>query len=115
MGQGIDVNLHGLTWVKVDVVHNRILNAEGHQTIMPMNSVSPVSTVSQNDVQADVDALSHSLSRWARYPVTAQRAHELTAEFVQLNAAVQAGAAHLRFDDEPSAYAAWLQSGPKGG
>jgi len=25
MGQSIDVDLHGLTWVKVDVVHNRIL------------------------------------------------------------------------------------------
>ena len=63
---------------------------------MPMNSVSPVPTASQNDVQADVDALSHSLKRWARYPVTDQRAHELTAEFVQLNAAVQAGAESVK-------------------
>jgi hypothetical protein len=115
MGQSIDVNLHGLTWVKVDVVHNRFLNAEGHQTIMPMNSVSPVPAASQNDVKTDVDALSHSLKRWARYPVSAQRAQELTAEFSQLNTSVQTGAAQLRFDDEPSAYAAWLQSGPTGG
>jgi hypothetical protein len=59
-----------------------------------------------------VDALAHGLNRWAHYPVTAQRAQELATEFAQLNASVQAGAAHLRFDDEPSAYAAWLQSGP---
>ena len=96
-------------------MHNKALDIKGLHNIMPMNSVSPVSTVSQNDVQADVDALSHSLKRWARYPVAAQRAHELTAEFVQLNASVQAGAAQLRFDDEPSAYAAWLQSGPTDG
>ena len=51
---------------------------------MPMNSVSPVSTVSQNDVQADVDALSHSLKRWARYPVAAQRALEVSAEALLL-------------------------------
>ena len=82
---------------------------------MPMNSVSHVSTVSQNDVQADVDALSHGLKRWARYPVTDARAQELTTEFAQLNAAVQAGAVQLKFDDEPSAYAAWLASGVKGG
>jgi hypothetical protein len=92
-------------------VHNVPLVVKDLYSIMPMNSFPPAQSTSQSDV----DALSHSLSRWARYPVTAQRAHELTAEFVQLNAAVQAGAAHLRFDDEPSAYAAWLQSGPTGG
>jgi hypothetical protein len=39
----------------------------------------------------------------------------LSTEFAQLNAAVQAGAVQLKFDDEPSAYAAWLASGVKGG
>lgn len=68
-----------------------------------------------NPSQADVDALSQGLDRWARYPVSPQRAQELAAEFAQLNASVQAGAVQLRFDDEPSAYAAWLQSGPTGG
>jgi len=78
------------------------------RTIMP--------TASQvNTSQADVDALSHGLDRWARYPVTAQRAQELATEFAQLNAAVQTGAVQLKFDDEPSAYAAWLPSGVKGG
>jgi hypothetical protein len=73
-------------------------------------------TASQvNTSQADVDALSHGLDRWARYPVTAQRAQELATEFAQLNAAVQTGAVQLKFDDEPSAYAAWLASGVKGG
>ena len=78
------------------------------RTIMPTASQA-------NTSQADVDALLHGLDRWARYPVTAQRAQELATEFKQLNASVQSGAAHLRFDDEPSAYAAWLQSGPTGG
>jgi hypothetical protein len=73
-------------------------------------------TASQvNTSQADVDALSHGLDRWARYPVTTQRAQELATEFAQLNAAVQTGAVQLKFDDEPSAYAAWLPSGVKGG
>ncbi len=78
------------------------------RTIMPTAS-------HPNPSQADVDALSQGLDRWARYPVSPQRAQELATEFAQLNAAVQAGAAHLRLDDEPSAYAAWLQSGPTGG
>jgi hypothetical protein len=78
---------------------------------MPMNSFPPAQSTSQSDV----DALSHGLKRWARYPVTDARAQELTTEFAQLNAAVQAGAAQLKFDDEPSAYAAWLASGVKGG
>ena len=78
------------------------------RTIMPTASQA-------NTSQADVDALSHGLDRWARYPVTAQRAQELATEFAQLNAAVQTGAVQLKFDDEPSAYAAWLPSGVKGG
>ena len=95
----------------MDVVHNKALRVEGLQTIMPMNSVPPVQSTSQSDV----DALSHGLTRWARYPVPAQRAQELATEFAQLNASVQAGAAHLRFDDEPSAYVAWLNEGAIGG
>jgi hypothetical protein len=78
---------------------------------MPMNSVPPAQSTSQSDV----DALAHGLIRWACYPVTDARAQELTTEFAQLNAAVQAGAVQLKFDDEPSAYAAWLASGAKGG
>ena len=92
-------------------MHNEPHVVKDLYSIMPMNSVPPAQSTSQSDV----DALSHGLKRWARYPVAAQRAHELTAEFSQLNASVQAGAAQLRFDDEPSAYAAWLQSGPTGG
>ena len=79
----------------------------------PRNIMPTASQV--NTSQADVDALSHGLDRWARYPVTAQRAQELATEFAQLNAAVQTGAVQLKFDDEPSAYAAWLPSGVKGG
>jgi hypothetical protein len=91
----------------MDVVHNKALSVEGLQTIMPMNSVPPVQSTSQSDV----DALAHGLNRWAHYPVTAQRAHELATEFAQLNASVQAGAANLRCDDEPSSYVAWLTAG----
>jgi len=78
------------------------------RTIMPTASQA-------NTSQADVDALSHGLDRWARYPVSAGRAQELATEFAQLNAAVQTGAVQLKFDDEPSAYAAWLQSDANGG
>jgi len=84
---------------------------KGLHIIMPMNSVPPAHSTSQSDV----DALAHGLIRWARYPVTDARAQELTTEFAQLHSAVHAGAAKLRFDDEPSAYVAWLQSGGKGG
>ena len=84
---------------------------KGLHIIMPMNSVPPALSTSQSDV----DALAHGLIRWARYPVTDARAEELTTEFAQLNAAVQAGATQLKFDDEPSAYAAWLASGAQGG
>jgi len=110
MGHGIDVNLHGATWVK-NVVHNEPLVVKDLYSIMPMNSVPPAQSTSQSDV----DALAHGLKRWACYPVTDARAQELTTEFAQLNAAVQAGALQLNFDDEPSAYAAWLASGAKGG
>jgi hypothetical protein len=80
-------------------------------SIMPMNSFPPTQSTSQSDV----DALAHGLNRWAHYPVTAQRAQELATEFAQLNASVQAGAANLRCDDEPSAYVAWLTSGDHSG
>ena len=73
---------------------------------MPINSTSGGPTTSQSDV----DALSHGLTRWALYPVPAGRARELAAEFAQLNSAVQTGAGHLRFDEEPSAFAAWLNT-----
>ena len=92
-------------------MHNKALDIKGLHNIMPMNSVPPAQSTSQSDV----DALAHGLNRWARYPVTDARAEELTTEFAQLNAAVQAGAVQLKFDDEPSAYAAWLASGVKGG
>ena len=92
-------------------MHNKALVMKGLHIIMPMNSFPPAQSTSQSDV----DALSHGLKRWARYPVTDARAQELTTEFAQLNAAVQAGAVQLKFDDEPSAYAAWLASGVKGG
>ena len=92
-------------------MHNESLVVKDLYSIMPMNSVPPAQSTSQSDV----DALSHGLKRWARYPVTDARAQELTTEFAQLNAAVQAGAVQLKFDDEPSAYAAWLASGAKGG
>jgi hypothetical protein len=74
------------------------------QTIMPINSNSKPAT----NLQADADALAHGLTRWAHYPVTAQRVQELSAEFTQLNASVQTGAQHLQFDDEPSAFTVWL-------
>ena len=92
-------------------MHNVPLVVKDLYSIMPMNSFLPAQSTSQSDV----DALSHGLKRWARYPVTDARAQELTTEFAQLNAAVQAGAVQLKFDDEPSAYAAWLASGVKGG
>ena len=92
-------------------MHNVPLVVKDFYSIMPMNSFPPAQSTSQSDV----DALSHGLKRWARYPVTDARAQELTTEFAQLNAAVQAGAVQLKFDDEPSAYAAWLPSGVKGG
>jgi hypothetical protein len=81
------------------------------RTIMPTANQPPASSTSQSDV----DALAHGLNRWAHYPVTAQRAQELATEFAQLNASVQAGAANLRCDDEPSAYVAWLTSGDHSG
>ncbi len=77
---------------------------------MPINSSSSGQTASQ----ADVDALSHGLTRWALYPVPAARARELATEFAQLNAAVQTGAGPLQLDDEPSAYAAWLNTSATG-
>lgn len=78
---------------------------------MPINSSSfSGKTVSQ----ADVDALSHGLTRWAFYPAPAGRARELATEFAQLNAAVQTGAGHLQFDDEPSAFTAWLNTSATG-
>ena len=92
-------------------MHNEPHVVKDLYSIMPMNSVPPAQSTSQSDV----DALSHGLKRWARYPVTDARAQELTTEFAQLNAAVQAGAVQLKFDDEPGAYAAWLASGVKGG
>jgi hypothetical protein len=46
--------------------------------------------------------------------VPAGRARELATEFAQLNAAVQTGAGHLQFDDEPSAFAAWLNASATG-
>ena len=92
-------------------MHNVPLVVKDLYSIMPMNSFPPTQSTSQSDV----DALSHGLKRWARYPVTDARAQELTTEFAQLTAAVQAGAVQLKFDDEPSAYAAWLASGVKGG
>ena len=92
-------------------MHNEPLVVKDFYSIMPMNSVPP----SQSTSQSDVDALAHGLIRWARYPVADARAKELTTEFAQLHAAVQAGAVQLKFDDEPSAYAAWLTSGVKGG
>lgn len=61
-------------------------------------------------VLSDADALSHGLTRWARYPVSAQRARELTDEFTQLNASVQTGAQQLQFDQEPSAFTVWLNA-----
>lgn len=73
---------------------------------MPINSTSGGQTTSQYDV----DALLHGLTRWALYPVPAGRARELATEFAQLNAAVQTGAGHLQFDDEPSAFSAWLNT-----
>jgi hypothetical protein len=63
--------------------------------------------------QSDVDALLHGLTRWALYPVPAGRALELAIEFVQLNYAVQTGAGHLLFEDEPSAFVAWLNTSAK--
>jgi hypothetical protein len=77
---------------------------------MPINSTSGGQTTSQSDV----DALSHGLTRWALYPVPAGRARELATEFAQLNAAVQTGAGHLQFDDEPSAFTAWLNTSATG-
>ena len=77
---------------------------------MPINYTSG----GQTNSQFDVDALSHGLTRWAHYPVPAGRARELATEFAQLNAAVQNGAGHLQFDDEPSAFAAWLNSSATG-
>jgi hypothetical protein len=61
--------------------------------------------------QSDVNALAHGLARWAQYPVSPDRVQELTAEFSQLHAAIQAGATGLAFDDEPSAYVVWLTPG----
>ena len=80
------------------------------QTIMPINA----SSGGQITSQSDVDALSHGLTRWAHYPVPAGRARELATEFAQLNAAVQTGAGHLQFDDEPSAFTAWLNTSATG-
>jgi len=77
---------------------------------MPINSTSGEQTTSQSDV----DALSHGLSRWALYPVPTGRARELATEFAQLNASVQTGAGHLQFDDEPSAFTAWLNKSATG-
>jgi hypothetical protein len=85
---------------------NKTLCVQGFQTIMPINSNSKSAT----NLQADADALAHGLTRWAHYPVSAQRVQELTAEFSQLNASVQTGAQHLQFDHEPSAFAAWLNT-----
>jgi hypothetical protein len=73
---------------------------------MPINSKS----AEQTCTQSDVDALFHCLTRWAHYPVPTARAWELATEFTQLNASVQTGAADLRFDEEPSAFAVWLNS-----
>lgn len=85
---------------------NKILCMQSFLNIMPTNSNSNLAAM----VQSDADALSHGLTRWARYPVTAMRAQELTAEFTQLNASVQTGAQHLQFDDEPSAFTVWLNT-----
>jgi hypothetical protein len=73
---------------------------------MPTNSNSNQAAI----VFSDADALSHILTRWAHYPVSAQRAQELTDEFSQLNASVQAGAQQLEFDQEPSAFTVWLNA-----
>lgn len=77
---------------------------------MPINSTS----IRQTTSQSDVDALSHGLTRWALYPVQAERARELATEFDQLNASVQTGARHLQLDDEPSAFTAWLNTSAPG-
>lgn len=76
---------------------------------MPINSKSD----GQTCTQSDVDALFHCLTRWAHYPVSTDRAWELATEFTQLNASVQSGAADLQLDDEPSAFAVWLNSSAK--
>jgi len=38
---------------------------------------------------------------------------ELATEFTQLNASVQTGADHLKFDDEPSAFLGWMNASAK--
>lgn len=76
---------------------------------MPIYSKS----AGQTCTPSDIDALSHSLTRWANYPVSAERALELATEFTQLNASVQTGAEHLKFDDEPSAFLGWLNASAK--
>ena len=80
------------------------------QTIMPIKSTSG----GQTNSQSYVDTLSHGLTRWAYYSVSAGRARELATEFAQLNASVQTGAGHLQFDDEPSAFVAWLNTSATG-
>jgi len=89
---------------------NKALSMRACQTIMPTNFTAGVQTNSQ----ADVDALSHGLTRWARYPVPAGRAQELTTEFALLNVCVQVGATSLQFDEEPSAFMAWLNKSATG-